>query len=277
MRRSFFTLLFLFTGFLALSENNRQSIVPKDITNSIPFSNGEKLTYVVKYKWGAINSEVGEVKLETTTGSDASGETFFVTANGFTYKFYDIFFKVRDYYESRFTSDLRPIYFHRDIKEGKYTMKNYIYFNPDNKIKAIYQRVSSPVKDTVFHANPETFDIISMVYNLRGIDFGLEGVGTSWNRSVVIDGKIIRVTIRHNGKAVKIVQGLGKFDTIVMSVSMDLIESETFKRGDMLMIWITDDKNRIPVQIESPIKVGSVIARLAALSGLKYPLTSKLQ
>ncbi len=277
MRRAFFTLLFLLTGFVAISDNIRQSKVPEDIKDSIPFSNDEKLTYLVKYKWGAINSEVGEVKLETSTSSDVSGDTFFVTANGFTYKFYDIFFKVRDYYESRFTYDLKPVYFHRDIKEGKYTMKNYIYFNPDNKIKAIYQRMSSPVKDTMFNGNPETFDIISMVYNLRGVDFSRQGEGTSWNRSLVIDGKIIRVNIRHNGKAVKSVHGLGKFNTIVLSVSMDLVESETFKKGDMLLIWITDDKNRIPVQIESPIKVGSVIARLASFSGLKHQMTSKLQ
>lgn len=245
--------------------------------NDLPFQKGESLTYVVRYKWGAINTEVGEVKIETSGRSDSSGEHFFVAANGFTYKFYDIFFKVRDYYESKFTGDLTPLYFHRDIKEGKYTMKNYINFNQDNKIRAVWQRMSSPVRDTMLNGSPETFDLLSLIFNLRSQDFTSASSGAEWNRGVVIDGRIIRLTVKFRGRQIKNVPGLGQFKTLLLSVEMHTSDTFTFKGGEQMLIWVTDDQNRIPVQIESPIKVGSVIARLATMKGLKFPLTSKLK
>ncbi|MDR2886110.1 MAG: DUF3108 domain-containing protein, partial [Rikenellaceae bacterium] len=42
-------------------------------------------------------------------------------------------------------------------------------------------------------------------------------------------------------------------------------------------IWISDDQNKIPLYIESPIRVGSIRARMKKFDGLKYPLDSKIQ
>jgi hypothetical protein len=39
-----------------------------------------------------------------------------------------------------------------------------------------------------------------------------------------------------------------------------------------MVVWVSQDGNRIPVLIESPIKVGSIKAVLNAYENLKYPL-----
>ncbi len=39
-------------------------------------------------------------------------------------------------------------------------------------------------------------------------------------------------------------------------------------------IWITDDENKIPVYIESPVRVGSINGYISGYKNLKYPVTS---
>ncbi|MFY8047100.1 MAG: DUF3108 domain-containing protein [Chitinophagaceae bacterium] len=41
-------------------------------------------------------------------------------------------------------------------------------------------------------------------------------------------------------------------------------------------IWISDDRNHIPLRVESPITVGSVKVDMMGFNNLRYPLTSKV-
>ncbi|MFQ9504899.1 MAG: DUF3108 domain-containing protein [Alistipes indistinctus] len=52
---------------------------------------------------------------------------------------------------------------------------------------------------------------------------------------------------------------------------------ESFKDGSEFYLWISDDLNKIPLYLESPIRIGSVRVRLLDASNLKYPLTSKIK
>ncbi len=44
-----------------------------------------------------------------------------------------------------------------------------------------------------------------------------------------------------------------------------------------MKIWFTDDKNHLPVQVETEILLGSIKALLIEAKSLKYPLTSELK
>ncbi len=43
-----------------------------------------------------------------------------------------------------------------------------------------------------------------------------------------------------------------------------------------MTVYVTDDKNRVPLLIETPILVGSIKARVNKMSGLMHPITSKI-
>ena len=47
-----------------------------------------------------------------------------------------------------------------------------------------------------------------------------------------------------------------------------------FTGEEDMLIWVTDDDNRIPVCFEAPILVGTASGRLAGYSGLKHPFTA---
>jgi hypothetical protein len=54
-----------------------------------------------------------------------------------------------------------------------------------------------------------------------------------------------------------------------------IIPGNIFKKDSKLYLWITDDRNRIPVKAKVEVIVGSLTMDLAGASGLKYPLNNK--
>lgn len=44
-----------------------------------------------------------------------------------------------------------------------------------------------------------------------------------------------------------------------------------------MTVWVTDDKNRLPVYIEAPIIIGSVRAELLSFSGLRNAMDAKVK
>ena len=113
------------------SDLNRTSCVPVRTVNedSLAFHSGEVMSFVLHYKWGAINTDVGTatVRLDSLTfnGEDA----FCCSVYGKTTKIFDLFFKVREDFKSWFTRNgLRPLKFTRDTHEGGYEARNtYLY------------------------------------------------------------------------------------------------------------------------------------------------------
>ena len=60
-------------------------------------------------------------------------------------------------------------------------------------------------------------------------------------------------------------------------VSVYLLQGDFFPEGEYMKIWFTDDKNHLPVQVETEILMGSVKALLLELKSMKYPLTSQIK
>jgi hypothetical protein len=71
------------------------------------------------------------------------------------------------------------------------------------------------------------------------------------------------------------VKKLGKFD--VLRFSPELITGNLFDEGDEANIYVTNDENKLPVLIESPLSVGKVKVVLKEYEGLKYPLKARIE
>jgi hypothetical protein len=67
----------------------------------------------------------------------------------------------------------------------------------------------------------------------------------------------------------------GKFKVMIfMPVVM---KGRVFKNEEDLTVYVSDDDNKIPLQIKANILIGSVKMTLTDYSGLKNPLTSKIE
>ncbi len=75
----------------------------------------------------------------------------------------------------------------------------------------------------------------------------------------------------------KKIRTMGKFRTLKFACQIGTSEGYSFTDGDEFFIWISDDRNKIPLWLESPIRIGSICAYITGTKGLKYPLESKIK
>jgi len=252
--------------------------IPNIPPEKLSFKDREQITFVANYTWGLINTGVGE--LTTTVYYKEDGrekEPYFeALASVKTYSFFDKFFRIRDTYEARFRArNVTPLYFYRDIHEGKYTIQNRFHFIDDHQVDARITRSNNRIKDTLMQGKPCTFDLMTLLYFARNIETSSMKQGDQLSLSFVIDEEMHDLYFRYITTEQKKVPGVGTFRCKKFSVS--LVAGVVFTGKEEMLVWISDDDNRLPIWMETPVIVGKVSARIAKYDGLKFPLSSKVK
>lgn len=236
------------------------------------FRQDERLKYIIHYKWLGIRTDVGSAEVVLEDGGFKDGRHLLhPKATGSTYRFWDAFFKVRDLYESKFYEDnVRPVYFHRDIHEGKYTIQN--HYEWVDSTDAIQARIvwADRSLDTLLPGHQCTFDLLTLFYNARNMDLEALAQGVNHPVSFAIDEEIFDIYFRYIGREEKRIPGLGVYRTLKFAAKV--VAGKVFTGEQEMYIWVSDDMNRVPLLFESPIIVGSVYGRLSEWDGLRFPL-----
>ncbi|MDR1130616.1 MAG: DUF3108 domain-containing protein [Prevotellaceae bacterium] len=265
-----FSLIFLL---LTFTEGMAQGFCKLNVSESdLAFNSRETLTYAASYSWGPIFMDVGEVFLKANRTRSYPVE-YHIVAEAKTYKFYDKFFKVRDFYESKFTvPDIKSVYFHRDINEGGYSIKNTYNFNwENNKIDVVIERRQNEQRKFELDLEDCTLDVITYFYYLRNLDFSDAYLNRVYTLSIVLDDDIFSIKCRYLGKEQRKIKAL-KAKANCLKFAVEVIAGSVFKGDEKIILWISDDKNHVPLELESPIIVGKVRGRLIHYENLKYPL-----
>ncbi len=266
--------LFTASGKSLAQTNNQGCAVPSE--ENYAFQDGEELTYVANYTWGLVSTDVGEATLRINRILNGNTPYYFVDATAKTYKFYDNFFKVRDTYMARFNAQThKSVYFHRNINEGGYLKKNTLNFDWDNMLlKSTSQRKKNTPTDTTLKlTNSCTFDVLTLLYYARNMDFSFAKEGQSFPLTFAIDEEIYNIKFRYVTKETVELKGQGNFRCLKFAV--EVVAGEVFTGKDEITMWVTDDRNHVPLKIESPIVVGTVRALLTSMKNLKHPQTCK--
>lgn len=242
------------------------------------FADGEKLVYSVSYRWGILDSEVGSAEVVLSSEEDTDGTPLFhAVATGRTTRLFDLFFKVRERFESWFRAEgLRPVRFERDTYEGGYVARNSFEWIPGtDSIRADVYSSSAGQRQLVLAGRPSTYDLLSLFYYARTMDFGSMQTDVKYPISFAIDDEVYDLYFIIKGKERISIRGAGEFNTLLFAAR--LVAGEVFTGKEEMLIWVTDDRNRIPVRFESPIIVGTAYGAVKNMSGLKYPLDSKIR
>ena len=232
----------------------------KDISNgNLAFRSGEKMYFTMHYKWGAINSDVGHAEVTLDTLTFNSRKAFFCKVYGRTTKFYDIFFKVREDFRSWFTIDGHvPLKFTRDTFEGNYEARNtylYDWSASDPHIDADVYSSSRGQRSLEIPLTKCTYDIPALFYFARNMDVDNVEPGKRYPMTFVIDDDVYNVYFILYGRETIKVKGLGTVRTIKFAAK--LLAGEVFTGEEDMMIWISDDENRLPVYFDAPNIVGT--------------------
>ncbi|MCS6916939.1 MAG: DUF3108 domain-containing protein [Chitinophagales bacterium] len=230
------------------------------------FSDGEQVVYRVAYHWNALWLNAGEVSFTVRSTVYGARNAYHIVGYGATYKSYDWFYKVRDTYETYVDQEtLLPLKFIRNVYEGGFTLYENVSFNHEEG-KAISLKREQRIPQC-------THDVLSAIYFSRNIDFSRYKVNDTIPLKLFLDDSLYHVYIRYLGKEV-LKTRKGTFNCIKFRPL--LIEGTMFKGGERMVVWATDDENKLPVLIESPIVVGSIRAELYRWQGLRHPLRSKI-
>lgn len=243
---------------------------------NLVFQAGEKLSFALQYTWGALYTDVGHATIRLDSLTFNGEEAFRISAYGQTTRFFDWVFKVREDFKSWFTRDgMKPLKFTRDTYEGGYEARNtYLYdWNIDEPlIRADVYSSKRGQRSLDLPLTPCTFDLPSLFYFARNMDFDVVEPGRRYPMTFAIDDDIFNVYFILYGRETIKVKGLGEVRTIKFAAK--LLEGEVFKGEEDMIIYVSDDMNRLPVYFEAPLLVGRATGRITGWEGLKHPFSS---
>lgn len=245
--------------------------------SELAFGDGEHLQYSVNYSLALVKASVADVTIRTTSQQLSQKECFRIEAQGKTRPFYSIFFEMNDTYHSWLEkSTLLPLKSTSNLHEGDYRFRStYDYDWTTRTVHTIGTRVREGYTKakTMSLANCG-FDALSMFYNLRNYDISNLKYGETVNLPLVLDDTVRQISFRILAHEIKKIKGMGTFRTIKIACKFVTSTDESFQDGTEFMMWVSDDKNRIPIYMESPIRVGSVSVTLTSWSNLQHPVSS---
>jgi hypothetical protein len=251
---NFFLFYFLFTLSLT-SQTINKKIYP---INPIPsFQPGEELKYVLKY--GFITGGAALIKVAEEQYNNQN--VIRATATARTTGLVNRMFKVLDTYESFFTPDSNlPLRAIRNIREGNYRYYGEDNFNHRNNTVINVKKGVQKVPDNIL-------DMVSSLFYIRRIDFTDFKIGDIVYVDTYFSDDLFPFYIIFKGRE-EIKTDAGTFNCIKF---LPIVEpGRIFKENDDMLIWLSDDDNKIPVKISFDMVVGSFKCELESFKNLKY-------
>ena len=249
-------ILILLISLSALGSQSQELVNKKEPV----FKAGELLRY--RFRYGFITAAEATLKVKDTDVKFDNKAVYQLTAEGRTAGTFNVFYKVRNRYDSYVDrTDLVPYLYTENIHEASYRRNDKARF---------YQREKKIVTNKGnFKGDGQTFDIVSAYYFARSLDLSKVKVGDRFTMDYFLDDGVTDLHIQYVGKE-RVKTPMGTFNCLKFSPSIQ--PGRIFRKDSKLYLWITDDNNRIPVKAQVEILVGSVTMELTDASGLKYPL-----
>ncbi len=278
MKRLAVILMVVFAlGFRARAQYNCIPVVSTH-ENELGFVAGEHATYMLRYKYGVINTDIAQATVDLDTVRIGGVKAFHCKVYGRTSGIYKVLFNISEDFQSWFSCDgIRPLRFYRDTYECGYKSVNkYTYIwdtdQPYIDAEVFNSRMESP-RNLQIPLKQCTFDLPSLYYFARNIDLSKIRENVKYPMTFAIDDETYDVYYIYRGKERKKIQGLGTVPCLHFQAK--LVAGEVFSGDHDLDIYVSDDLNRVPLYFAAEIASGEASGRLVGCSGLKYPMSWK--
>lgn len=234
------------------------------------FKSGEHITYDLYFSYGLINSKagVGHMRTEMVDYKGASAYNIRMQMN--TSGIVGSFYSVNDTLVSYIDMDLRPLLFTKNAYEGKdYSKEVQTFTYSDKGVKVRTNRVYNGQKkfDKTLHTENCTYDYLSVLPLIRNMDYTGMKAGDSKHIQFIAGRDIVNMAVNYGGKT-RVKANNGKsYDAIQISLT---IYDKAFKnQKEAISATLTDDGNRVPIVINTHLRVGVVRAVLSDVTGLR--------
>lgn len=247
--------------------------------DELPFKNNEVLKYDIRYKYGIMMVKGGDAvqSLRVSNNKDAAIKS---TLTFKTTSFFDKIYKIRDTLSSQMNYKVQPQYYLRKVNESDTKYKEETFFEAFGKShsKARVLRVgqSGQVKlDTLHVADNYAFDFLSIFTYIRTLDIASLPLGSTQNLSIFAGKRKINIIIRFQGQAIIERNDYLKYKTY--KLELDIVDEIFNESKNAIEVWISDDRNQIPIKIKAKLKIGAAEIDLKSHENLKYPFSAEIK
>lgn len=229
------------------------------------FQAGEWFRFRVHY--GMVNA--GYATMEVKEASLKNKPVYHVVGKGKSTGMVHLFFKVDDNYETFIHKDKGvPLRFIRQIDEGGHTRDLLVDFDQQNGVANVFNRKHN--ERHTFEVPPNVQDMLSSFYYLRNtLDVENIKEGEMHSIKMFLDDEHHEFKLKFLGREV-LKTKLGNI--AALKFQPYVLAGRVFEKKESLTIWVSDDKNRMPLKIKANLAVGSLDADIDEFKGLKYPL-----
>jgi hypothetical protein len=252
-----FLVVLLFLPIILLSQNTFRKV------ENETFLPGEFIKYRVYYdSWMTSWMTAGYGTMEIDTGYVTTNgrETYHITVTGNSAGMFNLFYKVRDRFETFIdTEGMMPLKFVRRTGEGGYKKDDEVLFDHIRKTA----RSTRATKEIT----PYVQDIVSAYYYMRTWDFDTAKVNDTYNLDFFLDDSLYHSEIVFLGRE-WVKTDFGKIYCLKFKPRVAV--GEVFKDPYPMELYISDDRNKIPVLMRSAVFIGSVKIELVDYRGLRY-------
>lgn len=230
---------------------------------------GETLKYKVYYEsliTGKVNAGTATLEVTNTNRRFYGREAYHIVGLGKSNPAFDMFFKVRDRYESYVDKDgIFPYLFVRRTREGGYVKDDDVYFDHEN--------LTAKSRNDTIIITRYIQDIVSASYYARTLNADTLEKGDHISVNFFLDDSAYISVIEFAGRQT-VETELGVFRCLAFKPKV--ATGEVFSNPYPMTLWVTDDENKLPVLGKSAVIVGSVKMELIKYSGLKNPVKANL-
>lgn len=241
-----------------------------EVTNN-QFQAGEVLTYDLYFKYGVIYTKAGKtvlrVRNETYNGESAYKMTLTANSSGVV----KAFFSISDTLSTYMTRKLVPLAYTKDAHEGgNHTTERakYTYSPGRVELRNINIRNGNLRYDTTLVSNTCMHDMLGIVYYARTLDYSSMKKGDKISVPFWSGNKKINMDIIYSGIESMTANDDREYNCIKLILNMNDKAFEDKK--ETMQVFMTDDSNRIPVRIDTKLKIGSTRVILKSFKGQKH-------
>jgi len=253
-----FTLLLILNSWVATSQ-------PAKLVDDVPLNPGEVLEFKLSYGW----FKVGNAKWKTFDSKYAGEDCYKFKVTAESSGLLGVFAKVDDEWgEYMRKDDFMPMMAYRDLAEGKYLLDEKTYFDYNNQ-KIRYERIKKGVRKPTEYIKMDQprLGMLGGFMQMRCVDFTKY---KKWDK--------IKIEAFFEGEPYEfqlIYGGIEELDSEVGDIKAhklipDLPNNRLFPGEYPITVWLSADKNKLPLRADARLYLGSAYVELVGYKNIKF-------
>ncbi|RZK41303.1 MAG: DUF3108 domain-containing protein [Hymenobacter sp.] len=241
---------------------------PVRIWPNVSFKTGETIHYKVHY--GLINA--AEATVETSGSLDRVAERpcYKATVSGHTTGSFDFFLHIHDQWRAYIdTTSILPLRSTRDITEKGYHKKETVDFDHRRDVADVQVHDKDNPTRTPYKIPNNAQELVSGFYYLRTLHYEHMKPGEVIKMPGFFDESTFNLEVTFKGR--EVIET--KAGTIrVLKLVPKMPSNKLFKGEEAVKIFLSDDRNKIPVLFQAEMFVGAIKVDMYKYEGLKSKL-----